>query len=92
MNGEVGNYIINDKKALYRGKIIGFIERFILFFFAVGGSYSAMAFILAAKGLTRYKEMEKDKKFGEYVLIGTLLSSVMAIICAEITKILLKAI
>jgi hypothetical protein len=40
---------------------------------------SAPAFIIAAKGLARMKQLE-DRQFAEYMLIGTLLSAVSAVL------------
>lgn len=80
-----------DNEELYRGKIIGVIERVLFFFFVITNNYGSIAFILAAKAFTRYKELD-DKNFAEYVLIGTLLSSALSIFWAvyinQIIKIL----
>ena len=43
------------------------------------GEFSALAFIIAAKGLARMKQLE-DKQFAEYMLIGTFVSALAAII------------
>ena len=40
--------------------------------------FSAMAFVLTAKSVARFKEIEQDKNKAEYYLIGTLLSVVSA--------------
>jgi hypothetical protein len=73
------------EQELYRGKIIGVIERILFFFFVITGNYASIAFILAAKGFTRYKEMD-DKNFAEYVLIGTLLSITLSILWSYYIK------
>ena len=70
-----------DNRELHRGKIIGVIERILFFFFVVSNNYASIAFILTAKGITRYKELD-DKNFAEYFLIGTLLSSALSIFWA----------
>jgi len=67
-----------DLKELNRGKIIGILERLLIFFFTVTGHYSSIGFILAAKGFTRFRDLD-DHDFAEYVLIGTLLSSSLSI-------------
>lgn len=41
-------------------------------------NYGSIAFILAAKAFTRFRELE-DRDFAEYVLIGTLLLSEITI-------------
>ena len=70
---------IISKTELKRGKIIGIIERILLYIFAAFGNFTAIGFILAAKGFTRFKELD-DRNFAEYVLIGTLLSTALSII------------
>jgi hypothetical protein len=74
-----------DSKELSRGKIIGVIERILFFFFVITGNYSSIAFILAAKGFTRFRELD-NRNFAEYVLIGTLLSSALSIFWAYLFK------
>jgi len=44
-------------------------------------NYGSIAFILAAKAFTRFRELE-NRDFAEYVLIGTLLSSSLSIFWA----------
>jgi len=53
------------------GKIIGYLERTIVFFFLLHKQFTAIAFVLTAKSIARF-EMEKKK--AEYYLIGTLFS------------------
>ena len=53
------------------GKIIGYLERTIVFFFLLYKQFTAIAFVLTAKSIARF-EMEKKK--AEYYLIGTLFS------------------
>ena len=70
---------------LQRGKIIGAIERVMIFFFVIAGEFSAIAFIIAAKSIARFKELE-DKEFAEYFLIGTLLSTAVATLTGVLFK------
>ncbi|MCF7911902.1 MAG: hypothetical protein K9M99_05205 [Candidatus Cloacimonetes bacterium] len=74
-----------ESQEIKKGKIIGIIERIMFFFFVITGNYTSIAFVLTAKGITRYKALD-DKKFAEYVLIGTLLSSTLAIVGAYLAK------
>ena len=83
-NDQSGNKYIEIQE-IKRGKVIGMIERVLFFFFVLTGNYTSIAFVLTAKGITRYKELD-DKDFAEYVLIGTLLSSSFAIFCAYFVK------
>jgi hypothetical protein len=78
-----------DQQELYRGKIIGVIERILFFFIVVTNHYGSIGFILIAKGFTRYKKLN-DKSFAEYVLIGTLLSASLSILWAYYIKMLLN--
>jgi hypothetical protein len=67
-----------DAGEFNRGRVIGLLERCLIYFFVLSGQYGAIGFTLAAKGFTRFKELE-DRGFAEYVLVGTLLSSSVAI-------------
>jgi len=66
-----------DAGEFNRGRIIGLLERGLIYAFVLSGQYGAIGFTLAAKGFTRFKELE-NRGFAEYVLIGTLLSSSVA--------------
>ena len=66
-----------DRSELNRGRIVGLLERSLIYFFVLTGQYGAIGFTLAAKGFTRFKELD-NRGFAEYVLIGTLLSSSVA--------------
>jgi hypothetical protein len=61
-----------------RGRVIGILERMLLYSFILQGQYGAIGFILAAKAFTRFKALD-DRPFAEYVLIGTLLSACLAL-------------
>ena len=43
------------------------------------GSYSALGFLIAAKGLVRFEEFEKSREFTEYFLVGSLSSVLVAL-------------
>lgn len=66
------------------GRVIGILERMLIYFFVINAQFSAIGFILAAKGLARFKELE-NRNFAEYVLIGTLLSALLAMLVAGLT-------
>ncbi|MBL9216430.1 MAG: hypothetical protein JNG83_13215 [Opitutaceae bacterium] len=61
-----------------RGRVIGMLERALLYVFLLQGQYGAIGFVLAAKAFTRFKALD-DRPFAEYVLIGTLLSACCAL-------------
>lgn len=65
------------------GSYIGILERVIIFFFGMMGQYSAIGFVLTAKSVARYKQLE-DQAFAEKYLVGTLLSSLISIACVGI--------
>lgn len=71
------------------GRLIGLLERIFVFLFVLLGQYSAIGFILAAKGVTRFNNFKDDKPFAEYVLIGTLLSTLLALLIGWGVKALL---
>lgn len=62
-----------------RGRVIGLLERALLYGFILQGQYGAIGFVLAAKAFTRFKALD-DRSFAEYVLIGTLLSGGLALL------------
>lgn len=70
------------------GRVIGMLERIFIYTFALGGQFTAIGFILTAKGVVRYRDFG-DRGFAEYVLIGTLLSALLAMGTAMVIKIFL---
>jgi hypothetical protein len=50
------------------------------------GQYTALAFVIAAKSIARYKKINEEEKFGEYFLIGTLTSIGIALFVGIIIK------
>jgi hypothetical protein len=74
-----------DSKEFNKGRIIGVLERVLFFFFVLTGNISSIGFILTAKGIVRFKNLE-TRDFAEYVLIGTLLSASLAIFWGYLIK------
>lgn len=60
-----------------RGRIIGLLERLLVFSLVLMGEYAAFGLVIATKGLARFKNLD-DREFAEYFLIGTMLSIVLA--------------
>lgn len=83
------NELIIDQREYNAGRIIGILERLIIYIAVLKGQFAIIGFILAAKAFTRFKELD-ERKFAEYVLIGTLISILLAILVALIVKILLN--
>lgn len=63
------------------GRVIGILERLLIYYLVLNDQFGAIGFILAAKSFTRFRELEK-REFAEYVLIGTLLSALLAMAIA----------
>jgi hypothetical protein len=61
------------------GWLIGRLERLIIVAFVLAGQYTAVAFVLTAKSVARFKRLE-DEDFSEIYLVGTLSSAAIAII------------
>jgi hypothetical protein len=81
---EKGVKLIEIKNNEYRaGRIIGIIERLLMYFFLLYGEIGSIAFIVAAKGFARFKDLD-NREFAEYVLIGTLLSTLMSILISQL--------
>ncbi len=76
-----------DQTEYNRGRVIGFLERVLIFFFVLNNQFTAIGFVLTAKGITRFKELN-ERSFAEYFLIGTLLSSTFAGLVAAFIKFL----
>ncbi|HJC74407.1 MAG TPA: DUF3307 domain-containing protein [Candidatus Mediterraneibacter faecavium] len=74
-----GRAIQKDKNA---GRMIGTLERIIMVIFISIGQYSAVGLVLTAKSIARYDRISKDQEFAEYYLLGTLLSTICAVIAA----------
>lgn len=60
------------------GEWIGVLERIIALTFVLTGSFAALAFVLTAKSIARFKELE-DKQFSEYYILGTSASLIVAL-------------
>jgi len=80
--GDNEQYI--DQQEYNTGRVIGFLERVFYFVFILLNQYAAIGFLLTAKGVTRFQEFNKNRTFAEYVLIGTLLSALLAMVSGYI--------
>ena len=61
-----------------RGRTIGVLERFILLTLVILGQWGALGFVIAAKSIARFKDLDQ-RDFSERYLIGTLTSVAVAI-------------
>jgi hypothetical protein len=71
-----------DVLEINRGRLIGNLERLVLTIVVAAGSYAALAFLVAAKGLIRSEDLQK-RDFAEYFLVGSL-SSVLVALCSGV--------
>lgn len=74
----------NKKNDNHAGRFIGTVERIIMLIFLSIGQYSAIGLVLTAKSIARYDRISKEKDFAEYYLLGTLISTVIVIVCSFI--------
>jgi len=78
-----------DEDEFNTGRLIGMLERIFIFLLVIFNQYAAIGFIIAAKGVTRFKEME-NRNFAEYILIGTLLSALSAVVVGLLVRFLIQ--
>ena len=62
------------------GAIIGNMERILSAIFMATGQWAAIGVIFTAKSIARFKQMEENKQFAEYYLIGTLYSILYVVV------------
>ena len=62
------------------GKWIGIVERIIILIFVLFGQYAAIGLLVAAKGIIRFNEKDRQEIKTEYLVVGTLMSIGLAII------------
>ena len=65
---------------LQAGHVIGIAERIMAFLFVLVNQYEALGFLIAAKSILRFGDRETART--EYVLVGTLLSFLIAVLTA----------
>lgn len=73
-----------------RGRWIGNLERLLLLAIVAEGSYAALAFLMAAKGLIRSRDLE-NRDWAEYFLLGTLASIVVSLAGGLLIRWMLRA-
>lgn len=68
-----------DSSKAKAGAFIGVLERMIILLLMSIGQYAAIGLVLTAKSIARYQKISEDQSFAEYYLLGTLLSTLLAI-------------
>jgi len=74
-----------DENQKGAGKMIGYLERIIVFFLLINNQFGAIAFVLTAKSVMRFPEIGKSNNASslvEFYIIGTLLSMTSVFIVA----------
>lgn len=63
------------------GKVIGWLERLLIFMFVLTGQYAGVGFLIAAKSVFRFGELKEseNRKEAEYIIIGTFISFLFAL-------------
>ena len=73
------------------GKIIGILERTLIYLMVIIGEPTGIGFLIAAKSILRFDTVSKDRAISEYVIIGTLASFGWALVVAFITQTVMKS-
>lgn len=68
------------------GKWIGILERMIVLAFVLMSQFSAIGLLVAAKGIIRFNEKDRQEAKTEYLVIGTLLSIGLSVATGLIIK------
>lgn len=72
------------------GRMIGYLERGLIFMLILGGQPGGIGFLIAAKSVLRFGSVGDDRAVSEYVIIGTLASFGWAILTSFLTVFLLN--
>lgn len=72
------------------GRMIGLLERGLIFVLILTGQSQGIGFLIAAKSVLRFSDTKDDRRISEYVIIGTLASVSWAIAVAAGTSALLN--
>lgn len=74
------------------GEYIGILERSLIYIAILGGHLQVIGFLIAAKSVFRFGDLTrtKDRRLTEYILVGTLLSFLTAILIGIAVNSLLR--
>lgn len=76
-----GRASASAEEEIRAGRMIGILERTLLFLVLIQGAWGAAGFVIAAKSIVRFRELER-RHFAEYYLLGTLASFLGAVVLA----------
>lgn len=73
------------------GRMIGRLERLLIFLFVLIGAPTAIGFLVTAKSILRFGEIKdrESHRMAEYIIIGTLMSFGFAIVSAYLVRLVL---
>lgn len=72
------------------GRVIGNLERGLIFLLVLSGQTQNIGFLIAAKSVLRFGTVAEDRKVSEYVIVGTLASVSWALLATLLTVTLLS--
>ena len=81
---------VQNEGLMDAGKWIGQIERILILTFVFINKFEAIGFLITAKSIFRFSEINKERKEAEYILIGTLLSFALSIVWGLLLQMLLQ--
>ncbi|HHV43826.1 MAG TPA: hypothetical protein GXX57_04055 [Firmicutes bacterium] len=65
---------------LQAGRVIGVLERWIICTLVLVSQYGLIGLVLTAKSVARFKQIQEEATFAEYYLMGTLYSTLIALV------------
>jgi len=84
------NNDLNKAESLVNaGMWIGIIERILILILVVKSQYEALGLLIAAKSIIRFSEKDITERRTEYLLIGTLISILIAVIIGLFIKVII---
>lgn len=84
-----GPHVLESEQSLRGGRILGPVERWLIFGLALSGQLAAIAAIIAAKGIVRFPEISRSDASGnkaEYFLVGSFVSWFLALLFVPLLK------
>lgn len=74
------------------GRVIGYLERLLIYVFILSGQFAGVGFLVAAKSIFRFGELKdsENRKQAEYIIIGTFISFLVGIVVSLAVQALLK--
>ncbi len=76
------------------GKLIGQLERFLIYLFVLAGHLEGVGFLVAAKSVFRFGELtnHQNRLEAEYITLGTLMSFAWGLGTSLVTKLIIDAV